>query len=298
MNRLFVLLSGLLVVTQLAAAQSVEEQYVRIYNLIQQADALRASGDAPSALPKYLEAQTSLAQIQRVNPTWSPKVVGYRLNYLAGKIAAIQEAAPAANLPPATGTPDKKAAPAVAPGAGPNDAAAQQLTELQNAVKQLQTEKTVLEAKLKEALATQPATVDPRELAKAQEKVQALAKENELLKAGLEQEKNQPVPVATSAKELEDAQRLLTETNARLAQQQQLNQKLAAEKTALAEQLRKAAGAAGVGGGPAGAGGDQRPTGRAAGAGRETGGGKDLLAGTTRQGGGQRRGRGGVAGGE
>ncbi len=243
MNRLFVLMVGLLVLTQFAPAQSVDEQYVRIYNLIQQADALRASGDDQGALPKYLEAQTALAQIQRVNPTWSPKVVSYRLNYLATKIAAIQEVSPAANLPPATGTPDKKAAPGVAPSAVPNAAAAQQLAELQNTVKQLQTEKTVLEAKLKEALATQPATVDPRELAKAQEKVQALAKENELLKAGLEQEKNRPAPVATSVKELEDAKRLLAETNARLAEQQQLNQKLTTEKTALVAQLGTAASA-------------------------------------------------------
>ncbi|MGC3961157.1 MAG: tetratricopeptide repeat protein [Verrucomicrobiota bacterium] len=110
-------------------------------------------------------------------------------------------------------------------------------------MKQLQTDKAVLEAKLKEALATQPATVDPRELAKAQEKVQALAKENELLKAGLEQEKNRPVPAATSAKELEEAKRQLAATNARLAEQQELNQKLAAEKTSLAEQLGKTASA-------------------------------------------------------
>ena len=83
----------------------------------------------------------------------------------------------------------------------------QQLAGLQDALKQLQAEKTILEAKLKEALATQPAVIDPRELAKAQEKVQALLKENELLKAGLEQDKSRPAAVST--KELEDARRML-----------------------------------------------------------------------------------------
>jgi Flp pilus assembly protein TadD len=241
MSRLLVLLFGLFVFTHLAAAQSAEQQYVRIYNLIQEADALRASGDDQSALSKYLEAQSGLTQIQRVHPTWQPKVVSFRLNYLATKITAVQETAPAAKLPPTTGTPDKTASPAVAPSAAPPDAAAQQLAELQNAVKQLQSEKMVLESKLKEALATQPATVDPRELAKAQEQVQALAKENELLKAGLEQEKNRPTPAAVSAKELEDAKRMLTETNARLVEQQARNEKLAAEKTSLQEQLGTAA---------------------------------------------------------
>ena len=43
---------------------------------------------------------------------------------------------------------------------------------------------TRAQAKLKEALAAQPATVDSRELAKAQEQIQSLMKENELLKTG------------------------------------------------------------------------------------------------------------------
>jgi Flp pilus assembly protein TadD len=242
MNRLFVLIVGLIAVVQITGAQTADEQYVRIYNLIQQADALRTSGAAQEALPKYLEAQTALTQIQRINPLWNPKVVSYRLNYLATRIAEI----PGAQLPPTTGTPDKQppvssaaSRAAVVAGSAPNTEAGQQLAGLQEAVKQLQAEKMILEAKLKEALATQPAVIDPRELAKAQEKVQALLKENELLKAGLEQEKNRPA--AVSAKELEEAKRLLAETNARLMAQQASNEKLTAEKTALQEQLGKAA---------------------------------------------------------
>lgn len=246
MNRLFVFLIGLVAVARVAVAQSTDEQYVRIYNLIQQADALRVAGDVQEALPKYLEAQTALTQIQRVNPTWNPKVVSYRLNYLAGKIAEI----PGANLPPVNRVPDQQpSAPTVAakpspPASGaastPSAETTQQLAGLQEALKQLQAEKMVLEAKLKEALATQPAVIDPRELAKAQEKVQALLKENELLKVGLDQEKNRPA--AVSAKELEDAKRLLAETNARLGEQKVANERLVAEKTALQEQLGKAAG--------------------------------------------------------
>ncbi|MGC3961158.1 MAG: hypothetical protein QM813_25490 [Verrucomicrobiota bacterium] len=119
MKRLFVLLIALWVLTSGAPAQTVDEQYVRIYNLIQQADALRQSGDDQSALPKYLEAQTTLNLIQRQNPTWQPKVVSFRLNYIANKIAAISAAAPAANLPPTTGTPDEKTPPVVGSNAGP-----------------------------------------------------------------------------------------------------------------------------------------------------------------------------------
>lgn len=243
MKRLFILMFGLAVLTHSAFAQSTEEQYVRVYNLIQQADALRQSGDDQSALPKYLEAQTTLNLIQRQNPTWQPKVVGFRLNYIASKIAAIPGATPVTTpIAPTTGTPEPKptASANVATKTVP-DAAAQQLTELQNALKQLQAEKTVLESKLKEALATQPATVDPRELTKAQEKVQTLLKENELLKAGLEQEKNRPAVPAVNPKELEDARQALAASNTKLVEQQALNEKLAAEKTSLQEQLGKTA---------------------------------------------------------
>jgi hypothetical protein len=52
---------------------------------------------------------------------------------------------------------------------------------LQESVRRLESEKQILESKLKEALATQPAAIDPRELTKAQDRVQALLKENELL---------------------------------------------------------------------------------------------------------------------
>lgn len=188
-----------------AGAQTVEEQYVRVYNLIQEADALRTSGDEPSALSKYLEAQTALRQIQKVYPSWNPKIVNFRVKYLGDRIAAIPQPRPvplleAANQPGSASVTNGNAAPSSAPtasGAASSDDSAlkQQLAALQESVRQLQSEKTILEAKLKEALSTQPAAIDPRELAKAQERIQTLLKENELLKAGLEQEKKRVAPV-------------------------------------------------------------------------------------------------------
>jgi tetratricopeptide (TPR) repeat protein len=243
MNRLLILLLSLLGTAQIACAQSVEEQYVRIYNLIQQADALRASGDDPGALPKYLEASTALQQMQKIYPSWNPKVVNYRIKYVGDKIAAIPQARPtspvvvmpdkpagATSAPPTTTTPTTQADPG---------AEAQQLAALRESLRQLQSEKTILEAKLKEALATQPAAIDPRELTKAQDQIQSLLKENELLKTGLEQEKNRPA--AMNAKELEDARRMLVESGAQLTEQRAANEKLVTEKNALQEQLGKGA---------------------------------------------------------
>ena len=64
-------------------------------------------------------------------------------------------------------------------------------------MRQLQADKAILEAKLKEALAVQPAALDPRELARAEEKIRGCMKENDLLKVTLAQEKAKPLPALT-----------------------------------------------------------------------------------------------------
>lgn len=236
MNRLFAILLGIAMGVVSAGAQSPEEQYVRIYNLIQQADALQTAGQSGEALPKYLEANTALQRIKRIHPEWQPKIVSYRLNYLAEKIAAIPGAKPA--VTETTAESGRPPTPVVAPGAVVTPAPSelqQQLAGLQESVRRLNSEKTILESKLREALATQPAAIDPRELTKAQEKVQSLLKENELLKAGLAQE--QARPTSLNARELEEAKRALADANSKLAEQVVTAGKLAAEKGALQEQV-------------------------------------------------------------
>ena len=110
MNRLFAILLMALSVVVTVRAQSSEEQYVRIYNTIQQADGLNTAGKPQEALTKYLEAQTSLQRMQKLSPDWNPKVVAFRLNYLAEKISGISASAPAPVKPTVV-------APAPTPGA-------------------------------------------------------------------------------------------------------------------------------------------------------------------------------------
>src|SRR3954469_16398442 len=78
-----------------ARAEGPDDQYVRIYNTIQEADALNNNGKSAPALAKYLEAQTALERFRRVNPEWNPQVLNFRLNYLAGKVASTSAAVPA-----------------------------------------------------------------------------------------------------------------------------------------------------------------------------------------------------------
>jgi hypothetical protein len=84
--------AGLVVVAVLMAAwgaraDAPDDEYLTIYMLIQQADALSTNGPPGSALAKYQQAQTALRNFQKSHPDWNVKTVSYRLNYLADKIA-------------------------------------------------------------------------------------------------------------------------------------------------------------------------------------------------------------------
>jgi hypothetical protein len=84
-----------------ARADEPGDLYQHVYLLIQEADSLDAGGQSGPALAKYREAQTVLQDLKKENPTWNSQAVSYRLNYLAGKIAALSEKA----AKPATGGP-------------------------------------------------------------------------------------------------------------------------------------------------------------------------------------------------
>jgi len=264
MNRLSALLAALLIAISFSVhAQSSEEQYVRIYNLIQQADALNGNGQFTQALPKYLEAQSALQRIQKFNPTWNPKVVSYRLSYIAERIEAGPGKTATAPLPKAPPTqaasvssPTAAAPSRPEPQSVPAATSTPAVAELQNTVARLQADKAILEAKLKEALATQPTAADPRELAKAQERIQSLLKENALLRTTLDTEKDKPATVADPKEidqlknSLAEANKKLTDQSARanvlLADQQEMQKRLDAavaqsstEKTALQERINQ-----------------------------------------------------------
>ena len=86
-------------------ADSPDAQYVRIYNLIQQADTLDQGGQPKTALEKYLEAQGELKRLQAANPGWNEKVIKFRLNYVSTKLAVSETAAVASTPAQPTPTP-------------------------------------------------------------------------------------------------------------------------------------------------------------------------------------------------
>ncbi len=156
----------------LHAQEEADERYVTIYNLIQQGDGV-ADAQPKDALQIYIDAQARLQKFHRMYPAWDPGIVNYRLDDLDKKISHLNVV-----LTP------KVVAPPVDAGAGVTPQVQAQMTALQMQLQQAKTENQTLQAKLKEALATQPAVIDASELEQAQEQVRALMKQNALLQVG------------------------------------------------------------------------------------------------------------------
>lgn len=174
------------------AQSSADDRYIGIYGLMQQADQLAATGDRGEALAAYTDVEMQLQQFQRAYPDWQPSIVNFRVKQIAEKIADLKAQLP----PPATTT---NGSSDTGPGTNTVAAASQANEELAGQLSQLRTRlqaelaaNETLQAKLKEALSVQPAAVDPRELAAAQEKIRGLMKENDLLKAS--RGAGQPMP--------------------------------------------------------------------------------------------------------
>jgi tetratricopeptide (TPR) repeat protein len=203
-------------------AQGLDDQYLRIYNLMKEADSLSENQSA-QALDKYREAASGLQQLQRGSPDWNAKVVSYRLTYVAAQIAVLSAklAATGPVTPQVSPPPSGRPAP-------PNDWESQ-LGALRDQIRQLQADRSLLEAKLKEAFAVQPAQIDPRELARAEDRIRLLQKENDLIKSTLDKEKKKNVASAAPAA-LDQARKSLAEANRRLAAETERANALASEK--------------------------------------------------------------------
>ena len=74
-----------------ARADDPDEEYLQIYGLIQEADALATSGKAAPARAKYVEAHTALRNFQKSHLEWKAKLIAFRLNYVAQKVADLSE---------------------------------------------------------------------------------------------------------------------------------------------------------------------------------------------------------------
>lgn len=232
MKRVFCVVLLFLAATVLPLrAQGPDDQYISIYSLIQQGDSFNNSNQMGEALAKYQEAFTALNRFQKVYPNWNSRIVNFRLSYLRARIAATK-----ASLSNKVSTAEAGAQTNLItqpPGVSESE---RQLEVLRQRVNQLQSEKTLLEAKLKEAFATRPAAADPQELAKAREEIESLLKENALLKVSLTNKPAVP-PSGRDARLLEESRQALAESERKLAAQTERANNLALEKKVLQANL-------------------------------------------------------------
>lgn len=213
----------------LVKADGPDAQYVKIYNLISEADQAGSSGQPDLAREKYVQAQNELKKLKDGYPNWSEKVVQFRIEYVNDKLK---------NLPAGKNSPaPAKSAPSPARTTG--DARDRQIQSLTEEVHQLQQDKTVLESKLKEAISARPAASDPRELAKAEERIKMLEKEKELLRVSLEQEQAKQNKPADSSL-VDELRKALADANKKLSEQSEKAVQLAREKEILETRLQSA----------------------------------------------------------
>ena len=220
-------LAGLWVLLAAVALRAVEpdDRFVRIYTLIQQADALKKGGREDQARQKYVEARGELESLRKEYPGWNESVVEFRLKYIAEKLGQNGDL---------SGKSPADAEAAKASRAGESNGTVQLL---QGQVRQLTADKELLQARLKEALTAQPAAVDPRELARAEERIKVLEKQVGVLKANLEKAESKPdKPVDPVV--LEDARKALDVVSQKLARQTELTATATLEKEALQKRLQ------------------------------------------------------------
>src|ERR1041385_414611 len=88
--------------TSISRAEDPNEAYLVVYNLIQDADTLSASGKNQEALNKYRQAEVALKQFQQYHSAWKPKLISARANYLSERVTALS--APGAIAAPSSDT--------------------------------------------------------------------------------------------------------------------------------------------------------------------------------------------------
>ena len=97
MNRnqqLFLLLAATVLASgaPLPAAVSPQDDYLKIYMMINDGEKLSQSGQVSQAREKYETALSRLEKLKNENPEWEPTIVRYRIKDLNEKLASLKSA--------------------------------------------------------------------------------------------------------------------------------------------------------------------------------------------------------------
>lgn len=228
MFRCLILVGALLSLPVLAGP---DDDFVEVYQLIQQTDAQREAGYLNQARAGYEQAQERLRTLKKNYPQWNERVVAYRLRYVAEKL----EALPIGPLPEAAVVVGD---PASRPVNEPANEVLVQFNALNSEISSLRVEKERLEAKLREALTAQPAPVDPKELQAAVERIAQLQSTNKLLVSRLEAQQIERASLVERVL-LDEAQEALAAANRKWSDQREKSVELERLRTLAEGELKR-----------------------------------------------------------
>jgi tetratricopeptide (TPR) repeat protein len=148
-----------------------DDQYLKVYTLMQEGEVLEQSGEKGLANNKFQEAHGMLKKLKVAYPNWNEIAVNYRLNFLQEKVSSTGGVKPAVPAAPQVASPK---------------AQDPEVEQLKQRVVALEGDRRNLELKLREAL-TAPAPASA-ELTAAQHRLTQLEKERDLLRTTLEEQ--------------------------------------------------------------------------------------------------------------
>ena len=233
--------SLLTAVLSFTARAGADDDFIAIYNLIQQADNYREAGQVATAREAYGNAQKRLRDLQRAYPSWNERVVNYRLRYVSEKLSALPDAGPQPAQTPAGTITNSPAGTAPAPDTSalaPAGEVIEQFNALNAEIGKLNNEKKLLEAKLREALTAQPAPVDPKEFQQAIDRITSLQSTNKVLIANLEKQQEERKNLVERVV-ADEARAALNEANRQLMAQKTAAASLQKERAELEKELKK-----------------------------------------------------------
>ncbi|MEM6823366.1 MAG: tetratricopeptide repeat protein [Verrucomicrobiota bacterium] len=97
------MLAACVLVFSATSQESPQDQYLKIYLLIQEADKLETAGQKASARERYQVSFTKLQELQTSYPQWEPTIVKFRIKYTQDKVKKLDgatDANPGQVIPP------------------------------------------------------------------------------------------------------------------------------------------------------------------------------------------------------
>ena len=190
---------------------NVDDLYIQVYNTILGADEAWQMGKKREAWQLYQQAQSFLKDIKTQYPNWNQKLIDFRLSYIDAKLEQFTD-----NEKDISKEPVHTDKITINNLTNSDLSVQEEIEKLRTQVAQLQSIRTELEKRLKEATSAQPATSDPEQLAKAEKTIAELTQVNTQLQTQLSQFKEsasiknidntQKEVNPQDSKQLEDAQ--------------------------------------------------------------------------------------------